>query len=814
MHFAWWRVKLKCADYFWMRSAGFCIEQVLPTSPIHQNTAFTVFWAHHDKLETLKTLFKGHIAAFGEEHCKKFSRKMNCNELISVGDLPLPLREPLASPIDEWCKSLEFIQAHTAGLRTQFAEYIESLRSNLRGFVARADVAEAVFISNPDAAQRIESLLQEPHGSGGNRTRQKLRTAWSYAQRFCTKNDTTSFFGPISWGRFVNTQTELALVQWSPNVWLAQRKTFFESWVLQRIVEKINADCPSPEYLPLSLSPACHLKGNLLHYPLNKTRVLQGQILAVIQVLSRSSLNEVQLNGVLGFACADIVQHLVHSRILRKGFEISPRDVDAFSTLISSMHNASLPDSFFALWAACFRNLAEYRETYAMGDLAQRQKSLGQINNQLTEMGISLDRQAGAMYVGRYPIYEDCTRASVVTFNDELRSRLDDDFEPLGWLYQWLTRAVGFLLHQSFYSLFVKCQSQTHIQPQGYSGQLSLLAFLDALHVTVEDIQAGVALRIRQLFEVSWRPLLNSIDTEEIHLTTEDLNEMRVRLNKMLPDAEHFPVFGDGFYSPDLMLAADSLEALNQGNYRVVLGETHPGVHTLSQPVAAPFCPFVEDIEQDVRALFTRQRVFLADSPESFQRSHIDWPLVDRYAQIVLPSGGGCVPFDRRYAVGRAYVHLRDNRLVVGDLDGEFEEDLLCVASTVLHQLLFQLAGDVLPKFEPRRICHNNSVYKRRTWTFEGGSWPEAVADEFDAFIHWSKWKTENNLPRWVFVKCDTEPKPLYLDFENPLSIDMVATALKKARSALVSEMLPSPEDLWFSDSRGKVCCEIRTTFS
>lgn len=97
---------------------------------------------------------------------------------------------------------------------------------------------------------------------------------------------------------------------------------------------------------------------------------------------------------------------------------------------------------------------------------------------------------------------------------------------------------------------------------------------------------------------------------------------------------------------------------------------------------------------------------------------------------------------------------------------------------------------------------------------FNAGGWPEAVSDEFMAFIQWRDWQQRQALPRWVFIKCDSEPKPLFIDFDNPLSLDALATALKKARVIQVSEMLPTPDELWFNDARGRVCCEIRTTFS
>ncbi|HEY0289753.1 MAG TPA: hypothetical protein VGC62_22555 [Pseudomonas sp.] len=56
--------------------------------------------------------------------------------------------------------------------------YLENARQGLIDFLDDEAVAEALFIND-------------------TRKKQKLRLGWSYAQRFCAKNDTSSFFGPL-----------------------------------------------------------------------------------------------------------------------------------------------------------------------------------------------------------------------------------------------------------------------------------------------------------------------------------------------------------------------------------------------------------------------------------------------------------------------------------------------------------------------------------------------------------------------------------------------------------------------------------------
>lgn len=803
---------MKCADYFWLRSAGFPADALLQATRLPALPGFSDYMGLKFRRDQLQQRFSHHIATEGEEQCRKFSRKLLANQPLSASDLPTALRQPLTQQVEEWREINLGISSLEETVRPAFSTFSEQARQQLIDFLAQPDVSEAIFISNPDAAKRIRSLLADRNSANSSRKKQKIRLGWSYAQRFCTKNDTCSFFGPIAWGRFVEDQKNLVNVVSKPGPWIGQRETFFESWVLQRLVVQLNSECPAPQQLPLELNPGCHLRDEVLHYPLDKSRRLDGLTLELLQPITttKAPCNGERMVQEFGAKCLPLIEHLITAGILRRGFQLSPRDPAAFDTLLQDMRAYGIPNEFRTKWSERFQALEAQREVYANGDLSQRQIALDAINQSLIDAGISLDRESGKMYVGRYPVYEDCAPTSSVSFSRAFQQEIESDFEPLMMLYRWLTRASAVLLHQAWLELY-----QTRQSEKG-ADSLSLLGFLQAIQGQKSDINQRVVNAVRTMLESAWQPLLDVRNSEELHLNSEHIEQVLKELYRLCPAARDFQVFGEGFHSPDFMVSAESTSALNQGDYWLVLGETHPGVHTLSQPVAAPFCPFTPEIERMVREIFGGDRLILADSPDSYQRSHIDWPMIDCYKQLILPSGGGCVAPSDRYPIGRAFVEVEDGRLNVKDIEGVFEEDLMCVCSTSLHELLFQLASDVLPHRDPRRIRVNRTIYKRRTWayTLNANDWPKVDGDEFEIFVQWHCWKQQQGLPRWVFIKCDSEPKPLFVDFENPLSLDVLTTTLKKAKAIHVSEMLPAPNGLWLNDARGRVCCEVRTTLS
>lgn len=60
-----------------------------------------------------------------------------------------------------------------------------------------------------------------------------------------------------------------------------------------------------------------------------------------------------------------------------------------------------------------------------------------------------------------------------------------------------------------------------------------------------------------------------------------------------------------------------------------------------------------------------------------------------------------------------------------------------------------------------------------------------------------------HGLPRRVFVKVPEEPKPVYVDFESLLFVEIFAKLARKATAVLVSEMIPGLEELWLTDAEG-----------
>ena len=110
------------------------------------------------------------------------------------------------------------------------------------------------------------------------------------------------------------------------------------------------------------------------------------------------------------------------------------------------------------------------------------------------------------------------------------------------------------------------------------------------------------------------------------------------------------------------------------------------------------------------------------------------------------------------------------------------EQDLLTVLPSEMHRICFALAGELIGNSESRRMKIRRIILKRQSWYRMGDTLPEGCepGENLGGYLAWRCWAAQNGLPRHVFVKCESEPKPIYVDFCNPLALDLLAGLAKK----------------------------------
>jgi hypothetical protein len=83
--------------------------------------------------------------------------------------------------------------------------------------------------------------------------------------------------------------------------------------------------------------------------------------------------------------------------------------------------------------------------------------------------------------------------------------------------------------------------------------------------------------------------------------------------------------------------------------------------------------------------------------------------------------------------------------------------------------------------------------------------------------------RADRGIPRWVFTRPrpdafaggfrnrDKDHKPICIDLESAVSLDIFERRLRKYGVMILTEMLPSPEELVWRTPEGRFVFELRT---
>ncbi|PMS14515.1 hypothetical protein C0Z18_31245 [Trinickia dabaoshanensis] len=812
---------MSLSSFFWMRSAGFPISWL-------ERFAVRLDEAQVARLHALTESIEARIARIREGLLKagspvalKVVRKLTEGMPLTAKDWPADQTALAAAELEPlYAERAELTQLNTA-LEASFAAAATRARGALFETLRDPLLREAVFLSNPSALERVDTLAECSPERVDNRMRQRLRLAWSYVQRLCAKNDTTSFFGPIAWGEFAPADAaggEAASfeVDFGEGGWIGERRTYFEHWVISRVAMAMSEDPVLAATLPTSLSPACALIEGALHAPGNRRIAVDGALRAVLEELEAARAHGIKRDvlrercvarGLTEQSVDAAIDSVLAKGIASRGVRIAAGLADPLGALRAYLAHLDAGHPRTRFWRELFESLERERLRFATGGLDERRAALADCETLLAENGIDVSREQGKMYVGRFPFYEDCARNVRVRIGGALRRAIDTELVPLMALYDRLAGAIAAQLSAAY--VRIRAEGDVAVRHD-------LLSFARELqrHRVAEEVVAT----LRPLLRAAWSSVVadkQSIDGE-ITLDTSDLVRLVSAFEQAGLRASGPQPLGTRVHSPDFLIAAGSVDAIREGRFDLVIGEVHPTVHTVSQPVAQPFCPYQDSVRDEVSDTLGNSRMVAADSDSTYQRSHIDWLDVPELWQVEMPGASARVPGERRVPAARLRLIEREGTLFVEDRASGLVEHLLTVLPGDFHRAAFALAADVLGAGIAERIRLGHTILKRRTWTLQASALPiaERVGESMPAFLAWRRWADALGLPRHIFVKADTEPKPVFVDFDCPLSLDALTSVSARAQTLGISEMLPAPHQVWLADERGAFCAEFRTSIA
>jgi hypothetical protein len=629
--------------------------------------------------------------------------------------------------------------------------------------------------------------------------RQREELVAHYWQRFCVKNDTIGFFGPVGWGRW-DEHTAGAAVD--PGIGLVAESTvYLASWAVDGIAAVLDADPRARPWIPPRRMPFVRVEGDRVVVAGRPPRTVDPAVAAVLAACDGVRSAHDLAEAMPGVDVPAVLDDLVRQRLVTRRLEI-PADTHperglrawlarvgdkdlrgrgerALAALDSGRDRVGAardPDGLVAALSALERDFVARTDTAAV-----REKSA---------------RTAPC----RALVYADARRSATVRLGPQVRDALAP-LEPLlasaAWLTVGLTRTV--LEH-------VRAVYDTLVARKPVDLASFWFACLPALHGPVR----ADAVRLQREFRRRWAEILTPPPGTRRH---------RLRLHDIAgPVAERFDDDGPQwtaarYMSPDVMIAADSVSAVENGVFELVLGELHLAANTLGASLFVHQHPAPAELLAltDRDHPWPRLMPLLAKEHRARLSARIRHCLVrPQDYQVALVDFTADPGRDRSVNSADATVTDVDGDLTVVLPDGA-RFPIVDVFGHVLTTLAMDLF-ELLPEApHTPRVTVDRLVVARETWRLPVADAEfAAVKDEARRFVAARRWRAAHDLPRHVFVVSAGEPRPFYVDFDSPTYVNILAKALRRLvrtdvdATVTVTEMLPTPDQAWLTDDRGE----------
>ena len=694
----------------------------------------------------------------------------------------------------------------------EFPAAVRRLGAALYEAASLPALREAVAWQNRHALSTgIDALMRRGPEPANRNTKHRQHEALvaSYLQRYCAKNDTIGFFGPVGLsqfddGRGIRIEHARGLV--------SERVTYLEGWAVRALMAE-HTEALRPWLVPRRM-PFLSVEGNLLRLPLAPPVRLSPAEAAVLAACDGIRTATEVATAVLAepaaglTAVADVfavLARLSDSHRVVWQVDVAPQDIRPERSMRAVL--ARVPDEGVRAPAeAALDALTASRDALAAaaGDPERVVTAMSELEATFTRFAkVSPTRRAGALYAGRTLAYEECLRADTVRFGGDVFDGVRDALGLVLDSARWFTAVCGALYARRFSEIHRERAAALGSNAVGFA-EFWLLANDALFERPLELIEPAV-----RGLQQRWATILDlPAGQRRVQRHSADLRAAAAAA--FPPQPRVWPMAAH--HSPDLMIAGR--DAVAGGRFTWVLGEVHPSIVTTRYATWLEFHDDRDAIRAAMRHDLGRKAVFIAETAE-------EGGVCSRLSNILASEGDLRLVFahdscgyDPRatLTLGECEVIDSPTGLRVRRRDSSAEFGLLEVVGDLLTAVLVQTFHMVPRGTHAPRIAIDDLVIGRESWTFPATEPPFAdTADEQVRYLQARAWAGQHGLPRHVFLRTTGERKPVYADLTSLASIDLISRALRRSRrdagpeaTLTVVEMLPTPDQAWLFDAQGR----------
>jgi len=653
--------------------------------------------------------------------------------------------------------------------------------------------------------------------------RQREDLVASYWQRYCVKNDSIGFFGPVGW---------TTLAPDSPTSFrparrlLASREIFFEAWAIDRIAQAIAEHDGMAGWLMPRRASFIHLDTGTCTVFVPGRRGI-GIEPAIAECLLRcdGTLAATHIATELikaGHACdeAEVFEILAHLRKRRwiawtLAVAASPHPERELRERLADIGSPAL--RAWALGRLTTLEEAAGHIGAAGEDPGKLVAALDRLDATFVQLtGTAPTRNQGRTYGGRTLVYHDSRRELHLRFGGELLRAL----APLDLILtgvRWLTERAGALFRREIRAIYDRLAAKNNGQVMLATLWFESMSFL---HGPGRERLDGISAEFRD----QWTDILRMPAGEP---------RIRYDADRLRPVVrERFAAARSGwdrarYISPDLLLVAADTDAIRHGDFEIVLGELHLAIISYGHN-----CFVTQHPEPG--------RLLAAIDAEHGEPRLIPAPPKDNPPRLTVRTHSALIR-DRDYLVELFHQTADPRRprlLRGGDLPVECHDDILLVrvpsgeiidVMEPFADMLTDMMIDIFSMFPERdhspRVNIDKLIVSRETWRFPAADLTfTGEKDEATRFLAVRAWQRKQALPQRVFIKSPQELKPFFVDFDSPAYVNLLVKAVRRLRlpggtkpggsdRITVTEMLPDIDQLWLTDADArKYTAELRMT--
>lgn len=652
-------------------------------------------------------------------------------------------------------------------------------------------------------------------GTRDSKQRQLEELVASYLQRYCVKNDTIGFFGPVGWAKLMPAGE--AITARPGHDLIAERSVYLEVWCMDVLAEALARNESLRIWYPPRRMSYVHLggSGNILHLPSKPPVKLPAEYAAALHACdgerSAKEIARILLKNPYLKLKSEADVYVLLEQLCSNGLVLWKLEVPIESyperslrRSLERVEDESLRDSTLSALTEIETARSRVEQAGNPGELDQAIGGLEETFTRLT--GSASTRSAGEMYAGRTLVYEDCRRDIEVEIGPEVINALGPPLSLLLLSSRWFCRQVAAATREIFWRIYWDITRRTN------SPIVDLPTFWYRFYPLLfgAEVKKQPIVALMPAFQERWLKVLSlPPGARRVELTTEELLP-RVLEQFDAPDSGWKAAI---YHSPDLMIAAASVEAIRNGDYQLVLGEMHASVNTLRPAFFSEHHPVPDELKRffQLDQLFPRAVPIIPKTlwpaktarllpvlitPQDFRIEFVPEPTNIAPSQV-LPCGTLVI----EDCGGELVVRTRDGRLRFDPL--EVFSDTPTLSAINSFRVLEQ------DRHTPR-VSIDRLVVSRESWMFT----PDEITCAYEKsdsgrFVAARRWAQTHGIPRFAFVKATSEVKPVFVDFDSPIYLNIFSKIVRRARGTeeakiVVSEMLPAPDQVWLPDAAGR----------